>query len=233
MLGQIFLLFMIAALGWLIYFLFKRFQADQTRDYVQPVYWEPGYLKHDATADSARVLDGPEQMPSAPDVIVEREKAEAEAAEAARKAAETPIDMSTPETIPPETLITFGGDEAQSAETSAGVASVAADTAPKRTAPSPAKNKAGESTKTKGATKASGVGGAAPARASSDGADDLKKIKGVGKVIEGKLHDHGITRFAQIAAWTKADVEAFNKKLSFSGRIEREEWIAQAKDLAG
>ena len=63
------------------------------------------------------------------------------------------------------------------------------------------------------------------------GKDDLKKIKGVGKVIEGKLNAEGITTYAQIAAWTKKDAEAFSEKLDFQGRIEREDWIAQAKLL--
>lgn len=74
---------------------------------------------------------------------------------------------------------------------------------------------------------------AAPKKAAkSDGADDLSKISGVGPVIVKKLHGEGITTFAQIAAWTDADVEAIDEKLSFKGRVSREDWIAQAKDLA-
>ncbi|MDX8353557.1 50S ribosomal protein L21 [Cognatiyoonia sp. IB215182] len=71
---------------------------------------------------------------------------------------------------------------------------------------------------------------AAPAKA--EGADDLKKLSGVGPALEKKLHDAGVTTFAQIAAWTEADVAAMDEKLSFKGRIEREGWIDQAKDLA-
>ena len=63
-------------------------------------------------------------------------------------------------------------------------------------------------------------------------ADDLKQLSGVGPALEKKLHAAGITTFAQIAAWTEADVEEFGEKLSFKGRIEREGWIEQAKDLA-
>ena len=70
---------------------------------------------------------------------------------------------------------------------------------------------------------------AAPA---AEGADDLSKISGVGPVIVGKLNGEGITTFAQIAAWTDADVEAIEEKLSFKGRVGREDWIAQAKELA-
>ncbi len=67
--------------------------------------------------------------------------------------------------------------------------------------------------------------------AKSDG-DDLTEISGVGPVIVKKLHGEGVTTFAQIAAWTDADVEAIEEKLSFKGRVGREDWIAQAKELA-
>ena len=69
------------------------------------------------------------------------------------------------------------------------------------------------------------------AKAAADG-DDLSKISGVGPVIVKKLHGEGITTFAQIAEWTDADVDAIEEKLSFKGRVGREDWIAQAKDLA-
>ncbi len=67
--------------------------------------------------------------------------------------------------------------------------------------------------------------------AKADG-DDLSQISGVGPVIVGKLNDAGITTFAQIAAWSDADVEEIEEKLSFKGRVGREDWIAQAKELA-
>ena len=71
-----------------------------------------------------------------------------------------------------------------------------------------------------------------PTTAASTGADDLKQLSGVGPALEKKLHAEGITTFAQIAAWTDADVEEFGEKLSFKGRIEREGWIEQAKELS-
>ncbi len=67
--------------------------------------------------------------------------------------------------------------------------------------------------------------------AATDG-DDLSQISGVGPVIVGKLNGAGITTFAQIAAWTDADVEEIEEKLSFKGRVGREDWIAQATELA-
>jgi len=76
---------------------------------------------------------------------------------------------------------------------------------------------------------------AAPKKAApkaAAGADDLKALSGVGPALEKKLHDAGVTTFAQIAAWTEEDVAAMDEKLSFKGRIEREGWIAQAAELA-
>ena len=64
------------------------------------------------------------------------------------------------------------------------------------------------------------------------GGDDLKQLSGVGPALEKKLHEAGVTTFAQIAAWTDADVADMDEKLSFKGRIEREGWIDQAKELA-
>lgn len=73
----------------------------------------------------------------------------------------------------------------------------------------------------------------ADAPAAAAGADDLKKLSGVGPALEKKLIAGGVTSFAQIAAWTEADIAEFDEKLSFKGRIEREGWVEQAKDLAG
>ncbi|SEN25796.1 LSU ribosomal protein L21P [Loktanella fryxellensis] len=72
---------------------------------------------------------------------------------------------------------------------------------------------------------------AATADATTDG-DDLKVLSGVGPALEKKLHEAGVTSFAQIAAWTDEDVAAFDEKLNFKGRIEREGWIQQSKDLS-
>ena len=71
----------------------------------------------------------------------------------------------------------------------------------------------------------------APAK-KAEGADDLTKISGVGPVIVGKLNDMGITTFDQIAKLKKADIEEIDEKLNFKGRIERDEWVKQAKELA-
>jgi len=100
-------------------------------------------------------------------------------------------------------------------------AAVGAGSAPAGDAAAPAPKKAAE-------PKPAKVVAEAPA----DGAaDDLKKLSGVGPALEKKLHEAGVTTFAQIAAWTEEDVAAMDEKLSFKGRIEREGWIEQAKAL--
>jgi NADH-quinone oxidoreductase subunit E len=62
--------------------------------------------------------------------------------------------------------------------------------------------------------------------------DDLQLISGVGPKIEGILHSLGIYTFAQVASWKKAEREWVDGYLSFHGRIEREDWVKQAKALA-
>jgi NADH-quinone oxidoreductase subunit E len=62
--------------------------------------------------------------------------------------------------------------------------------------------------------------------------DDLKLISGVGPKIEGVLNGLGIYTFAQIAGWKKAERDWVDDHLNFKGRIERDDWVKQAKALA-
>lgn len=62
--------------------------------------------------------------------------------------------------------------------------------------------------------------------------DDLKRIRGIGVLIEKKLNSLGITSYEQVANWSSADVERISEVLDFKGRIERENWIEQARILA-
>ena len=68
--------------------------------------------------------------------------------------------------------------------------------------------------------------------AASAKADNLTAIRGIGKVIEKKLHQMGIISFGQIAALTPAEVRRVNEVIEFPGRVERERWIEQARELA-
>lgn len=65
----------------------------------------------------------------------------------------------------------------------------------------------------------------------TDEKDDLSKISGVGPVLVKKLSDLGYTTFQQIADMTPEQIAEVDEKLNFKGRIEREEWIEQAKEL--
>ena len=63
-------------------------------------------------------------------------------------------------------------------------------------------------------------------------ADNLCRIKGIGFVIEEKLHNLGVFHFDQIAAWSEKEIAWVDSHLAFSGRIKREDWIGQAQKLA-
>ncbi|MEO9969286.1 MAG: NADH-quinone oxidoreductase subunit NuoE [Hyphomonadaceae bacterium] len=67
---------------------------------------------------------------------------------------------------------------------------------------------------------------------STGDADDLKRIKGIGPKNEEALNALGIYKFSQIAVWTPENIAWVEGSLSFPGRIQRENWIAQAIELA-
>lgn len=75
---------------------------------------------------------------------------------------------------------------------------------------------------------------AAPIHAVPAGpADELTRMKGVGPKVAALLNGLGVTRFDQIAAWTDADVGRIDAELgAFKGRIQRDQWIEQARLLA-
>ena len=63
--------------------------------------------------------------------------------------------------------------------------------------------------------------------------DDLTQIKGVPKVLERRLHRVGVFYFWQIAEWSAEDVRYVDRKLAaYKGRIQRDEWVSQANELA-
>jgi len=65
------------------------------------------------------------------------------------------------------------------------------------------------------------------------GADDLKLIKGVGPELEAMLHRLGVFHFRQIADWTPEEVAWIDGNLEgFRGRVIREGWVEQARELA-
>jgi large subunit ribosomal protein L21 len=106
--------------------------------------------------------------------------------------------------------------------------------AAKAKASKPAKTEA-KSTKAEPMTLASADTDSNPAKASgatkSGKGDDISLIGGVGPKMVAILHENGITTFAQIASWTAADIEKFDELCKPKGRIVREEWVEQAKEL--
>jgi predicted flap endonuclease-1-like 5' DNA nuclease/FtsZ-binding cell division protein ZapB len=63
--------------------------------------------------------------------------------------------------------------------------------------------------------------------------DNLRRIKGIGPAIEKTLNELGIFRYAQVASLTSYDVVRIGNRLKGShSRIERENWIDQARELA-
>ena len=64
-------------------------------------------------------------------------------------------------------------------------------------------------------------------------ADDLKKLSGLGPKLEASLNEIGVYHYSQIASWTAEETAWVDAALKLRGRIERDNWIDQAKDLAG
>ncbi|MEO1066007.1 MAG: hypothetical protein AAFW47_01380 [Pseudomonadota bacterium] len=88
--------------------------------------------------------------------------------------------------------------------------------------------------KTAAAEKADGVGTRPKVLAAPLGGkkDNLQRVRGIGPKNERALYDLGIYHFAQIGAWTAPQARWVGSFMAFPGRIEREDWIAQAKLLA-
>ena len=56
-------------------------------------------------------------------------------------------------------------------------------------------------------------------------------ISGMGGVLERKLNKLGVYRYQQVMQWDDVAVEEFSKLLSFRDRIQRDNWIGQARRL--
>lgn len=61
--------------------------------------------------------------------------------------------------------------------------------------------------------------------------DDVSLISGVGPALKTKLEEAGITSLKQVAKLKKAEIAKLDEDLSLGGRIERDEWVEQAKEL--
>ncbi len=61
--------------------------------------------------------------------------------------------------------------------------------------------------------------------------DDLTALKGVASTLEQRLQALGVYTYEQIASWTGDQVREFSARLAFKDRIEREQWVEQAREL--
>ena len=115
---------------------------------------------------------------------------------------------------------------------------VARITGEKTAAPKPASKPAPKASKASASAAPAGgaeAGGSKPATLDAPGeggADDLKKITGIGPKLEQALNAIGIWHFSQIAAWGEAEVAWVDENLEgFKGRVSRDNWVSQAADL--
>ena len=65
----------------------------------------------------------------------------------------------------------------------------------------------------------------------SGGGDDLTQITGIGPRIAEVLNGLGIWTYAQVAEWQPEHETWIENHLAFKGRVGRENWVGQAKDL--
>ena len=63
-------------------------------------------------------------------------------------------------------------------------------------------------------------------------ADDLTRIRGIGPALQRLLNRLGIFHFRQIAAWGPDEIATVSASLRFPGRIERDNWVGQARQLS-
>lgn len=107
-------------------------------------------------------------------------------------------------------------------------------------APAPAPSATPEPTDQRGAPDLAAAAIGAPSRpvlldaARDGGPDDLKRIRGVGPKLEAMLHRMGVFHFDQVAGWGPSEVAWVDDNLEgFKGRVIRDDWVAQARLLAG
>ncbi len=95
----------------------------------------------------------------------------------------------------------------------------------------PSKKKATTAKKATSAKAKTAPAKKAAKQAGNEFIDDIKLISGVGPALEKKLHSLGVKSLKDIAAFSKEDIERIDAELNFKGRIERDEWVEQAKEL--
>lgn len=108
--------------------------------------------------------------------------------------------------------------------------------APSKPAPAAAKPKTAAAAPAPATTAGAAGPGKRPAALSAardNRPDDLKRIKGIGPKLEKLCNSLGFFHFDQIAKWTDEEIAWVDQNLEgFKGRVVRDNWVAQAKELA-
>lgn len=159
------------------------------------------------------------------------------------------VSIGSVSTDPKTIRAIMGGETAQSApDTTASLVSGSAVSETKTTAKAssasasskPARKSAAKTTaKPKAAAKTKAAAKSKPAAkgpklftSPPKQVDDLKMIAGVGPKLEKTLNNLGVYQWKQVASWKKSDIAHVDERLKFKGRIERDDWVKQAKALA-
>ena len=125
--------------------------------------------------------------------------------------------------------------QAAASEASPGAVSAAANSDQIAAAPADADAEAGAAVPAREAIRKAETANVEPAPMTNgpDDGDDLRRLKGVGPKLVSVLHENGVTRFSQIAAWSDEDIDRIDAKLGrFQGRVRRDDWVRQAEYLA-
>jgi large subunit ribosomal protein L19 len=61
--------------------------------------------------------------------------------------------------------------------------------------------------------------------------DDLTQIEGVDAELAARLNQLGVIKFDQIANFSDEDIANVDEALALEGRLEREDWVGQARRL--
>ena len=69
--------------------------------------------------------------------------------------------------------------------------------------------------------------------AQREGGDDLRRVRGIGPAMKRALAAYGVRTLGELAALDDARIDALDRELRFPGRIRRERWVEQARELVG
>jgi predicted flap endonuclease-1-like 5' DNA nuclease len=171
-------------------------------------------LEGDLSAAKAAARESAAKAERAASAAAASASAAAVAAQAAPKAAASNGQAPSAAATPAQAKAAKASSAAPASKPDSGKAASAASDAAKETAPKAAD-------KPKGLTKARG-----------GKPDDLKLIKGVGPKLEALCNKLGFYHFDQIAGWTEKEIAWVDDNLEgFKGRVTREDWVQQARDL--